>query len=361
MYALSHRNTFLAAIDTSLPTKEGQPAHVNTYRIIAGGLAAATTKSIIAPLNRLTILMQSQGLTSLHHANAPTYTTIGTSFRDMVQKEGVRALWNGNGTNVLRVIPNYGLRFALNDIAREFVVRFYGLDPTTTRHSMTHGQLLLSSSLAAIVQITLTYPIEVISTRLTVSGSELSPVRYNGIIDCLTRTVRQEGLGSVYNGYPITLLAGTPYIALQMSCFEIYQRYFHELSQKTSISTKDITNSGGGAVGDDKNKNNNNNNTIGVVPKLAAGALASLTAQTITYPGDVLRRRMQVDGMGSERRYAYKNIVHATKTIWRTEGWKAFFKGIHVNSLRILPEGAIMFVLVDVFKRGLDIEKYDTH
>lgn len=354
MYAQLHQQTYLASVDTTNHTvKEGQPANLNAYRMVAGGLAAATTKSIIAPLNRLTILMQSQGLSSLRHSNAPTYNTIGRSFKDIVEKEGVKSLWNGNGTNVLRVIPNYGLRFALNDIARESVAKFYGLDPNSTRHSMTSGQLLLSSSLAAVVQITLTYPFEVVSTRLAVSGSELSPVRYNGIIDCFTRTVRQEGVGAVFNGYPITLLAGTPYIALQMSCFELYQRYFHDLSIARQATPTSTTTQQGQQTPPPP--------SIGTLPKLAAGALASLTAQTITYPGDVLRRRMQVDGMGSDKGYAYSNVWHATRTILKEEGGRAFFKGIHVNSLRILPEGAIMFVLVDAFKRGLDIEKYDTH
>lgn len=44
-----------------------------------------------------------------------TYGGIGQSIRHILKNEGWRSLWNGNGANCLRVIPNYGLRFSLND------------------------------------------------------------------------------------------------------------------------------------------------------------------------------------------------------------------------------------------------------
>jgi hypothetical protein len=308
----NHSNTLLPAVH------EDRSGNVNPLRIVSGGLAAATAKTIIAPLNRLTIILQSQGMSSLKHSQSPAYVEISTSFRNILEKEGFKSLWNGNGANVLRVIPNYGLRFALNDVSREWVARLYGLDPDKTRHVLTKWQLLISSSIAAIIQITLTYPIEVISTRLAISGSAIAPVKYDGMIHCFRELIRMEGYSSLYNGYPITLLAGTPYVAIQMSCFELFQRQFHK------IFTQNGPNRGDHDDHDDQNNKNNKNNDIGVLPKVFAGSCASLTAQTMTYPGDILRRRMQVDGMGSKRQYAYKSITHAAKTIYQQEGYVFF-------------------------------------
>ena len=109
-------------------------------------------------------------MTSLKHSKTPVYTSIIDSVKLMIRNEGFRSLWNGNGANVMRVIPNYGLRFGLNDISREFVAKLYGYDIHNTKHSLSRFQLLLAGAIAGVVQITLTYPIELMSTRLTLSG-----------------------------------------------------------------------------------------------------------------------------------------------------------------------------------------------
>lgn len=38
---------------------------------------------------------------------------------------------------------------------------------------------------------------------------------------------------------------------------------------------------------------------------------------------------------------------------------RGFFDGVRVNSWRCLPEGAIMFVVFDMMKKGLNISQYD--
>lgn len=342
------------------------PTWVNCLRVGCGGVAAAAAKSCLAPLNRVTIIMQNQGMPSLafssnsssHHGTSHfPYTSASQALRQIIQKEGFRALWSGNGANILRVIPNYGLRFGLTDISRSAVARMYGLDPAKTRHALTQQQLVLAGCMTAVMQITLTYPLEVISTRLAVNGSMLATSRYLSIADCSKSLWQEGGLRACYNGYLITLLAGTPYIALQMSCFELFQRFFHRtFGQSAAAATA--------AAADSTQPISYE--TIHPLSKLSAGACASLLAQTLTYPGDVLRRRMQVDGMNSSSANsttsrAYNGLLDAIVKIYRQEGYRAFFKGISVNSIRIVPEGALMFLFVDKLKRLCKIEAYDTH
>lgn len=155
---------------------------------------------------------------------------------------------------------------------------------------MSGAELFLSGSLAGMGQITITYPGEVIFTRLSVSGASTSPVKYKGIIDCLSTTVRTEGVRALYNGYLPTMLSGVPYVALQMGTHELLQR------------------------------NIKGNKAQATVPeRLVAGAGAVLVAQTVTFPGDVVRRRMQSDGMGG-RQKEYSGLMDAMKKIYRREG-----------------------------------------
>ena len=274
----------------------------------------------------------------LHKGGSAEYHTISQSLKYILEKEGIKSLWNGNGANVMRVIPNYGLRFSFNDRARELVVKLTepGVEKSS-QHKMSKMQLFLAGSLAGMGQITITYPGEVLFTRLSLSGSAVSnAVRYSGIWHCLTDTLRSEGPRALYNGYLPTMLTGVPYVALQMSCYELFQRSLLRVEQNVT----------------------GNSHSGGTVAKLAAGALAGLVAQTVTFPGDVVRKRMQSDGMGGKPK-TYNGLWHATQMIWEKEGLAGFFKGVKVNTWRCLPEGAIMFFVFDGLKRVLDIAKYD--
>jgi hypothetical protein len=42
-----------------------------------------------------------------------------------------------------------------------------------------------------------TYPIELVRTRLSIGAALSPPLYYNGIWDCATRTVKSEGFGGL--------------------------------------------------------------------------------------------------------------------------------------------------------------------
>ncbi len=90
------------------------PSFLTFHRIACGAAAGAFTKTCIAPLERIKIIHQTQGMVLASGAKAE-YGGIAQSLKLMLEREGVKSLWNGNGANVLRVIPNYGLRFSFND------------------------------------------------------------------------------------------------------------------------------------------------------------------------------------------------------------------------------------------------------
>ena len=97
--------------------------------------------------------------------------------------------------------------------------------------------------------------------------------------------------------------------------------------------------------------------SIGMVAKLAAGAFGGLTAQIITYPGDTVRRRMIVNGMGNTER-VYRNSVDCTIKIIKIEGATALFKGLTANVVRCIPAASIQFAAYDFFK-GIFLPKED--
>ena len=83
--------------------------------------------------------------------------------------------------------------------------------------------------------------------------------------------------------------------------------------------------------------------------RVLCGALSGLAAQTITFPGDVIRRRMQVQGAGGSERL-YNTTMECIRGTWKHEGIAGFFKGVTVNAIRCLPGAGIQFAAYDTLK-----------
>lgn len=87
-------------------------------------------------------------------------------------------------------------------------------------------------------------------------------------------------------------------------------------------------------------------NELGVTTRLACGAVAGTVGQTVAYPLDVIRRRMQMVGWshaasivaGDGRNTAppeYNGMVDAFRKTVRNEGFGALYKGLVPNSVKV--------------------------
>ena len=82
--------------------------------------------------------------------------------------------------------------------------------------------------------------------------------------------------------------------------------------------------------------------------------MAGAFAQTITYPLDVLRRRMQVTGM-DRMGYKYNNTWHAVQCVMAEEGIRGFYKGMIPNYLKVAPAIGVSFVTYEACKDLLGV------
>jgi len=116
----------------------------------AGALAGTFTKTSVAPMERVKMLMQLQSQREAAGGKAFSGSAISLAKR-ILANEGYRvnlkhhsrvvtidssltagvvllslsrqALYRGNGANVVRIIPNYGLKFMFNDTFKNIVKR----------------------------------------------------------------------------------------------------------------------------------------------------------------------------------------------------------------------------------------------
>jgi hypothetical protein len=302
------------------------PSNKRVRQAMAGAGAGALTKTSVAPLERVKILFQIQGMTGETGANRK-YRGLTQALRLIVAEEGPVALWRGNGANCVRVVPVYALKFAFNDTFKDMVRN----ENQLTTKDLAVSQRMLAGTMAGLCQTTITYPLELVRTRLSL-GSALSGMQYKGIFDCFQTTIKDEGVRALYKGIGPTYLSGAPYVGLQMTFFDLYKNYL---------------------VGSDDTVGGESSFMTSVGNMMAAGAMAGITAQTITYPGDTIRRRMQSNGMGGTKRM-YNNSWHCTQTIIKKEGVIGLYRGLLINCIRGVPGAAIQFAAYESLKSVFD-------
>ena len=89
------------------------------------------------------------------------------------------------------------------------------------------------------------------------------------------------------------------------------------------------------------------------VADLGIGALAGAVAQTVSYPFEVVRRRMQVGGLTEPGRWL--RWGETVRAIWARGGPQGFFVGLSIGYLKIVPMNAVSFAVWQGMKRQLDL------
>lgn len=289
----------------------------------AGAGAGVITKSTVAPLERMKVLFQVQGMSGGGTTAGLKYTSPIQAAATIFREEGVRGFYKGNGANCLRVIPVYALKFPLNDIFKEMVRK-----PGQEKKKLKMWQMMAAGSGAGLVQILLTYPLDLIRTRLQLSLSLDTGARYNGIGHCAVSIFRTEGLSALYKGLGPTLFMGIPYVGMQMTFYATFKNTYANYA----------------GVSDPEK--------LPLPVMLACGSAAGLTSQTISFPADTVRHRMQANGInGSEK--IYTNTLDCFKKMYQREGVRSFYKGWALNAVRCIPGAALQFAAYDTLKRLL--------
>jgi solute carrier family 25 phosphate transporter 23/24/25/41 len=200
------------------------------------------------------------------------------------------------------------------------------LDHYHTQKDLTPLQRLFAGGMAGVTALVLTYPLEFVRCRLTLQKSKI----YKGIIDCMVQVSRKEGFFVLYRGLWPSIIGVVPYVGVDFAAYETLKQY----------SPKQADGSVNGFV------------------TLANGAVAGTMAQTISYPMDLVRRRLQVQGFASDIDLGdkkYKGITDAFVRIFREEGIRGFYRGLVPNFIKVVPAISVSFYVYETMKQFLKI------
>ncbi|XP_063537463.1 solute carrier family 25 member 16-like [Cydia strobilella] len=295
--------------------------------LLAGGVAGMCAKTTVAPLDRIKILLQAQSIHYKHHG------VIG-GLMAIVKQESLLALYKGNGAQMVRIFPYAATQFTSFEIYKKYLS---GLSIPMVRH----GDKFVAGAGAGVTAVTLTYPLDTIRARLAfqVTGEH----RYTGIAHAATTMLRTEGgIRALYRGFVPTLCGMVPYAGFSFYCFE-YLKFFCMKYLPTSLCRKCERNTGG---------------LVLTVPgKLVCGGLAGAVAQSVSYPLDVTRRRMQLACMDPATAQFGTGMIRTLTLIYRENGIaKGLYRGMSINYIRAIPMVATSFSTYELMKQLLQLD-----
>merc|ERR1719237_1897129 len=92
--------------------------------LAVGGISGAVAKTLMAPIERVKILMQTQDSNpKILSGEEKRYSSLVDCFKRVQAEQGMNAFWRGNLVNCLRYAPQQGSALAFNDlIKRSFPV-----------------------------------------------------------------------------------------------------------------------------------------------------------------------------------------------------------------------------------------------
>ncbi|KAL5559325.1 hypothetical protein UlMin_035536 [Ulmus minor] len=273
-------------------------------RLISGAIAGAVSRTAVAPLETIR-----------------THLMVGTSghsttevFEDIMQTDGWKGLFRGNLVNVIRVAPSKAIELFAYDTVNKNLSPKPGEQP-----KLPIPASLFAGACAGVSSTIVTYPLELLKTRLTIQRGV-----YDGLFDAFIKIVREEGPAELYRGLAPSLIGVIPYAATNYYAYDTLRKAYRKIFKQEKI---------------------------GNIETLLIGSAAGAISSSATFPLEVARKHMQVGALSG--RQVYKNVLHALASILEQEGIQGLYRGLGPSCMKLVPAAGISFMCYEFCKNIL--------
>jgi len=282
------------------------------YGFAMGSIAGAFGATVVYPIDLVKTRLQNQRSAIVGQL---MYKNSLDCFKKVFQNEGIVGFYRGLGPQLIGVAPEKAIKLTMNDLFRKIFT-----DKKTGQIQIYHE--VLAGCIAGASQVVFTNPLEIVKIRLQVQG-EIAKAMDAPKLGAV-QIVKQLGLFGLYKGAGACLLRDIPFSGIYFTAYSHLKKdLFHETpDHKISISQL-----------------------------LIAGAIAGMPAAYLTTPADVIKTRLQVEARKGQTHY--NGILDATKTIYREEGFKAFFKGGPARIFRSSPQFGATLMAYEILQRWI--------
>ncbi|KAF4318031.1 hypothetical protein BBO99_00007688 [Phytophthora kernoviae] len=287
--------------------------------LFAGGVAGSVGKTVTAPLSRLTILFQ------------------------VLKNEGALAFWKGNGASVLHRFPYSAVNFFTFEMVKNGIIAQN--HPAFTNNSWT--TMFASGALAGATATVACYPIDLIRTRLATQLN--TDIRYTGIRHAVQRISTEEGFLGLYRGMGATLMVTVPNLAINFTLYESLKEYAREFRRSQVLA---------GLTGIDREEaaERHESTHLGVADTLCCGGAAGIASSLVTFPIDVVRRRLQISAIHAESAGIKPTPSGIASELFQTQGISGFYRGLTPELMKVVPMVGITFGTFERLKQLLTVE-----
>uniref|UniRef100_A0A182NEZ9 Mitochondrial carnitine/acylcarnitine carrier protein CACL n=1 Tax=Anopheles dirus TaxID=7168 RepID=A0A182NEZ9_9DIPT len=275
----------------------------------AGCLGGCAGVLVGFPFDTVKVHLQTQ-----NHQN-PLYRGTYDCFRKIIVREGVHGLYRGMSS------PMAGVA-----VVNAIVFGVYGnIQRRTTNPDSLYSHFVAGTA-AGLAQSIVCSPMELIKTRLQLQDNlPRAAERFSGPLDCTRAIWRREGMRGIFRGLGITAARDAPGFSSYFVAYEYMVRTVVDPSPFVI---------------------------------LMAGGLAGTFSWLVTFPIDVVKSRLQADGISGKPQYS--GLVDCIRKSHAAEGIAFLSRGLASTLLRAFPMNAVCFLVVSYTMKLFDDPKIAT-
>ena len=274
-------------------------------------------------------------------------------FSRVYREQGLLSFWRGNGANIMRYFPHQALSFAFKD---KFKAMASGSASDEVALWKVVTRNIASAGAGGGISLVLLYPLDMARTRLATDvGKNAKERRFTGTIDCIKKIYAERGLRGVYTGLSVSITGVIVFRGLFMGGYD------------TAKYVLGLDAAEGSARGKNALEKENLFSLKSILMRLGAAQIVTLTAGTLCYPIDTVRRRVMMQSKVSNKRQhsssfaavteaegqlRYRGAVDAFFKILQEEGVRGLYSGLSANLIRGIA-GPILLVSYDMIRLAL--------
>jgi solute carrier family 25 citrate transporter 1 len=189
---------------------------------------------------------------------------------------------------------------------------------------------IIAGGITGGIEICITFPTEYVKTQLQLDEKSGKAKQYDGIVDCVKKTVRGHGVSGLYRGLSVLLYGSIPKSAVRFGAFEEFK--------KRSVDEKGNLSPG-----------------MRLMCGLGAGIAEAIFAVT---PMETVKVKFINDQRSANPKF--KGFFHGVREIIRTDGIRGTYQGVTATIMKQGSNQAIRFFVMETLKdwyRGGDPAK----